>query len=86
MEENQNQKANPQEKTKKAVVGYMLFELGAQFAVIMAIPLLGFIYLGKWLESKYHSKLFVVAGILLALTLSGYLIYKKIDEIKKLMK
>ena len=86
MEENEEQKENKGEKAKKAVLGYMLFELGAQFAVIMAIPLLGFIYLGKWLEGKYHSKLFVVAGILLALTLSSYLIYKKIDEVKKLMK
>lgn len=86
MEENEEQKENKGEKAKKAVLGYMLFELGAQFAVIMAIPLLGFIYLGKWLESKYHSKLFVVTGILLALALSSYLIYKKIDEVKKLMK
>lgn len=83
MEKQQNDKG---EKAKKVALGYMLFELGAQFAVIMALPLLAFIYLGKWLDAKYGSKLFVVAGILLALALSSYLIYKKIDEVKKLMK
>lgn len=85
MEEKQEMEKR-QERGKKAAAGYMLFELGIQFALIMAAPLLVFIYLGKWLERKYDSQIFVVAGILLALSLSSYLIYKKIEEAKKMLK
>ncbi len=64
----------------------MLFELGIEFAVILALPLIAFIYGGRWLDSKYDTKIFVVAGILLALTLSSYMIYRKINEVRKMLK
>jgi len=64
----------------------MLFELGIEFAVIMALPLLGFIYLGQWIDKKNDTKIFVVAGILLAIALSSYLIYKKIKTVKNFLK
>ena len=84
MEEKQEMEKR-QERGKKAAAGYMLFELGAEFALIMAVPLLAFIYLGKWLERTYDSQIFIVAGILLALSLSSYLIYKKIEEVKNML-
>ncbi|MBI2990168.1 MAG: AtpZ/AtpI family protein [Candidatus Magasanikbacteria bacterium] len=85
MEMQEDQKKR-EERGKKAAAGYMLFELGAQFALILALPLLAFVYFGRWLERKYDSQIFIVAGILLALSLSSYLIYKKIEEVKKILK
>lgn len=86
MKETEPQKQEPEEKAKNVVVGYMMLELGLEFAVILAVPLIGFIYLGKWLDARYGTKLFIIAGILLATTLSSYLIYKKINDVKKLLK
>ena len=56
------------------------------FAFYLAIPLLCFIYAGKWLDKRTNHHFFVLIGILLALALSSYLIYRKIKEIKDLMK
>ena len=70
----------------KKVLGLLLWETGLEFAVIMAAPLIGFIYLGKWLDSKYHQKFFVILGLFLAIALSSYLVYKKIKDLKKLLK
>jgi hypothetical protein len=82
-----NKKAEEQgAKAKKAAVGYMLFELGLEFAVMIAGPLIGAIFLGRWLERKYDSKLFIVGAIFLALGLSSYMIYRKILDARKMMK
>jgi len=72
-------------KAKKAAVWSQLIEIGLDFALYLAIPLLAFIYAGQWLDAKYHHKFFVVIGLFLALGLSTYLIYKKIKNIKDLM-
>jgi uncharacterized membrane protein len=84
--ENQEKKPTQTEsQKKKSVVYYMLFELGIEFAVILALPLLAFIYAGKWADARYGTKYFVIIGILLALTLSSYMIYKKIKELKNFL-
>lgn len=82
----ENQPNPPQKNNKKSAAYYLLVELGIEFALIIALPLIAFIYGGKWLDQKYNTKLFVVAGILLALALSCYMIYKKINDVKKLIK
>lgn len=88
MNNGQNLK-NPEENDKKMTtkVGYfLLLELGLEFAVILALPLLVFVYLGKWLDQRLNTNFLVVIGILLALSFSSLLIYKKIIEVKKLLK
>lgn len=62
----------------------LLVSAATDFAVSIAVPLLVFIYLGRWLDRKFDTKLFVVAGILLALALSSYAIYKHIKKLSKL--
>ena len=71
---------------KKPVNSFLLFELGIEFAVIIALPLIGGIYLGQWLDMRYNQKFFVIIGILLALGLSSYMIYRKIKDVIKLLK
>ena len=65
---------------------YRLIDFGLEFAVYIALPLIIFIYLGKWADAKLHTKFLVIIGILLALASSSYLVYKKIKAIKDLMK
>jgi hypothetical protein len=80
------EKENQQEiKARKAVMWSQLIEIGLDFALYLAIPLFAFIYAGKWLDTKYNHKFYVIIGIFLALGLSSYLIYKKIKAIKDIM-
>ncbi len=78
---------NPGSVTEKnkAVIWSQLMSIGLDFALYLAIPLFAFIYVGKWLDRKYNHKFFVIIGILLALSLSFYLIYKKIKAVKDLI-
>lgn len=62
----------------------LLVSAATDFAVSIAVPLLVFTYLGRWLDRKFGTQLFVVAGILLALALSSYAIYKQIRKLSKL--
>ena len=71
---------------KKPAVYFMLFELGVEFAFIIALPLLAFIYGGKWLDAKTGHNFYVIIGILLAIALSSYMIYRKIVEVRNMMK
>ena len=73
-------------RTKKNAAYYLLFETGIEFAVLLALPLLAFIYAGKWLDAKTNHHFFVIIGILAALALSAYMIYRKISDLKNFLK
>jgi len=79
----QKKPAPSEQDKKKTAAYYMLFEMGIEFAVILALPLIAFILGGKWLDAKTNHHFFVIIGILLALALSSYMIYRKIKELKK---
>ena len=72
-------------KNKQKIVGLMLFEAGIEFAVIIALPLIAFTLLGKWLDAKHNTHAYVIVGILLALALSVAGITKKIKDYKKIL-
>ncbi len=71
---------------KKPAIYFMLFELGIEFALIIALPLIAFVYAGKWLDTKTNNHFYVIIGILLAIGLSSYMIYRKILEVKNMLK
>lgn len=57
-------------------------EIGLRFGFIIAIPLLAFILLGMWLDEQLGSTpLCIILGVLLALALSTYLLYREIIRI-----
>ena len=59
-----------------------LLEIGLQFGLIIAIPLILFIGIGLTLDKKYDTiPLFILLGLFLALTVSTVMLYKKIKEI-----
>ena len=84
MEEKKSEKSETEKKQAAAL--YMMAELGLEFAFIIGIPLLGFIYLGKWLDTKYQHHFFVIIGLLLALALSSFTIYKRILAANNMLK
>ena len=67
------------------VVGAMMFEAGIEFALLIAAPLIGFILLGRWLDSKWHTHFLIIIGILFALLISCVAIYKRINAYKKML-
>lgn len=85
MDEQKSQNLEKKEKNN-IVLGYMLFEVGIEFAVMIALPLIGGILGGKWLDVKTGHRFYVIVGILGAIALSSFMISKKIMDLKKMMK
>ncbi|MDR3642954.1 MAG: AtpZ/AtpI family protein [Candidatus Doudnabacteria bacterium] len=84
--ENQEKDSQQETKARKAAMWPQLMEIGIDFAAYLAVPLLAFIFAGKWLDARtHHSKLFVIIGLFTALALSWFLIFKKIKAIKDVM-
>lgn len=83
----ENNQLNGKESQKKSsVFTFTLFtELALEIAVILTVPLIGGIYLGKWLNTKYDSKIFLVLCVILAIAFSWYVVIRKIITIKKLI-
>lgn len=48
-----------------------IFGVAFEMGFIIAIPIVIFAFLGKWLDQKYHKSFFVFLGIALALISSG---------------
>jgi hypothetical protein len=89
MENPENGQKKPDEGKNirdKKVLGLMLWETGLEFGVMLALPLIIFVYLGKWLDTKYNRHFFVVIGLFPAIGLSCYMIYRKIKDLKRIIK
>lgn len=71
---------------KQRMIAVLAMEAGLEFAGYIAIPLIGLVLLGRWLDRKYNHHFFVLIGMFLALALSSYIIYKRINAMKKLLK
>lgn len=63
-----------------------MYSVAMDFALILAIPLIVFIYLGRWADKKYGTSYLVIVGILLAIATSSYGIYKQITKLSNLLK
>lgn len=76
LSDEQNPKPNPSKISNKQMVS-LSFEMG----FIIALPLIVFGMVGKWLDQKYGTdNLFVLVGIALALAASTYWLYKKLQQ------
>lgn len=72
-------------KKKQAALLSQMAEIGFEFGIMIALPLIVFIYFGKKLDAVHHTKYWTITGILLALAFSTFAIYRKIKQIKDLM-
>lgn len=59
------------------------FSIAIQFAFVILLPLLAFGSLGQWLADKHSNKLWLIGGLLLALTTSTIWFYRKIADLYK---
>lgn len=75
----------PSEKSKRDFSSpWMAVQLAWELGYMIAIPavLLGFV--GAYVDKAFHtSPLFLIAGFLLAVTLSAIAVYRKVREIIK---
>jgi len=91
MEPDKQEQNKPQDKGKEAkdkqhVAKFLVYESAMEFGLLIALPLIVFVYLGKWLDARYHTKFLVLIGLFLALTISIVGIAKRIKEIRKRLK
>jgi hypothetical protein len=66
---------------KKRLTFLKTLNIAVEFGFIVVVPLLGFGYLGKWLDNRYHQKFFVLIGILLALATTTLWFYRSIRRL-----
>jgi hypothetical protein len=74
-----------EQERKKHSLYLKTFSFAIEFGFIIALPLVGFGYLGKFLDQRYqtNNKIFLYAGILLALATTCLLFMRKIKDIMK---
>ncbi|MCC7356351.1 MAG: AtpZ/AtpI family protein [Candidatus Doudnabacteria bacterium] len=69
------------ERKKHALIMQM-FSFTTELAFVLAIPLLVFIFLGKYLDQRLGTNHFAIIGIFISLAISGYWIYRRLKMIK----
>ncbi len=67
--------------SEKQVNNMKILGFASEFGFIIALPLVAFIFLGKYLDNRFSTKYFTLIGVLLALTLSVSWLYKRIKLI-----
>lgn len=77
-------KSNP--KTKTVFNAVSMYGVAVDFALLIAIPLIVFILLGKWADQKFGKNYFIVIGLLTAIAISTLAIYKQINKLSKYIK
>lgn len=60
---------------------YKALALTVEFGFIIILPLVVFGSLGKWLESKYNSKLYLIGALVLSVLASSIWLYIHIKDI-----
>ncbi len=63
-----------------------MFNVAVDFGLIIALPLVAGVYLGKWLDSRYGTKYMVLIAILVAIFISAVGLYKQINKLSKQIK
>lgn len=75
----------PTETNKQRSLYLKTLNFAIEFGFITALPLLAFAFLGKFLDSRYHTnnKIFLYIGIILALITTTLLFIRRIRDIMK---
>jgi F0F1-type ATP synthase assembly protein I len=76
---------NPEKKKENTLTFAMLAGMVGELGFIIAIPLIITILAGIWLDKKFNTiPLFMIVGILLAITTSTIAIGRKIKRLNKI--
>ncbi|OGE86179.1 MAG: hypothetical protein A3J48_00800 [Candidatus Doudnabacteria bacterium RIFCSPHIGHO2_02_FULL_46_11] len=76
----------PQKQAKEYFNPLSLLGFAFDFAFLIAVPLVVFIFLGRWLDNRGGTEYWVIVGILFALVVSSVGVYKRIKQIEKRLK
>ncbi len=83
MNESQPNREDSAKKIDRPAVNFfMLIPLSIEFAFYIGIPLGIFV----WLRPKFHSQIYNILGVLVALAISAIMIGRKINEIRRTLK
>lgn len=70
-----------QQKPNMTLSKWRLVNLAFELGFVIALPLVGFGLLGKWLDEKYNTEpLFVLVGILVAIISTTIWLTRRIKE------
>ena len=77
-----------EKKDKKNEKPWSAMSLAWELGYSIAVPLVGLALIGRFLDKKFESSpWFLLIGILISITISSYLIYRKtVDILNKLDK
>lgn len=68
--------------TKENKIFYQTLGLAWDLGYSIAIPLVALAFLGRFLDKKYDaSPIFLLSGILLAIAISGIMVFRKTKKI-----
>jgi uncharacterized membrane protein YqjE len=63
-----------------------MYGVAMDFALTLAVPLVIFIFLGKWADEKFNTKYIVIIGIFLAIATSTVAITKQVKKLSNFIK
>ncbi len=72
-----------QKAEKKRLTTLKTLGIATEFGFIIVLPLLGFAYLGKWLDHRYNQHFFIFVGLILAIITSGLWFIRVIRDLMK---
>ena len=73
-------------KSKRIFNAVSMYSVAIDFAFMIAIPLIAFVFLGRWVDAKFNTKYFVLIGILLGISTSAVAVGKQIKKLSQQMK
>lgn len=71
----------PDNNEKKPAYSTRALAIAVEFGFIIALPLAGLTFLGKWLDNKYGDPLYLYGSIILAIILSTTMLWLRIKKI-----
>lgn len=74
---------NPNAKLFSAM---SMFNVGVDFALLIALPLIVAVYVGRWLDARYGTQHYVLIGILGAIFVSAVSVYRQVIKLSKQIK
>jgi hypothetical protein len=91
MEPNLSEQKKPQAQDQlvqkqKRLLKFLAYEMATEFAFMIALPIISLVYLGKWLDTRHNTKVFIFIGFFLALAISTTMIGIRINRIRKGLK
>lgn len=86
MDKNQRTEQENRKEEYKAITLMQALHISVEFGFMIVLPLLLFVFLGKFLDNRYNQNFFVLIGIVLALMFSSVWFYISIDRIIKRLK